>query len=103
VEDLVYDTGDKLEQLEEGVEIDSKLGWLTPMWSRQAFQAWPNHRKNHSVSCLLLYFSYLHFSTYLWCKLFVKCSLFRDKDYSFAVIYSTWFYSVAINDSSRVR
>jgi hypothetical protein len=21
-----------LEQMEEGVEIDSKLGWLTPMW-----------------------------------------------------------------------
>jgi hypothetical protein len=32
VEDLVYHTGDKLEQLEEGVEIDSTPGYLTPTW-----------------------------------------------------------------------
>jgi hypothetical protein len=24
--------GDKSEQIEERVEIDSKLGWVTPMW-----------------------------------------------------------------------
>jgi hypothetical protein len=28
----IYHLGDKLEQLEEGVEIDSKLEWLTPTW-----------------------------------------------------------------------
>jgi hypothetical protein len=32
VEDSVYPTGDKPKQIEEGVEIDSKPGWLTPTW-----------------------------------------------------------------------
>jgi hypothetical protein len=30
--DSVYHLGDKVEQTEEGVEIDSKLGSLTLMW-----------------------------------------------------------------------
>jgi hypothetical protein len=29
---LVYQSGDKPEQLDEGVEINSKSGWLTPTW-----------------------------------------------------------------------
>jgi hypothetical protein len=28
----VYHTGDKPKQQEEGIEIDSKIGWLTPTW-----------------------------------------------------------------------
>jgi hypothetical protein len=39
VEVSCYHLGHKHEQTEEGVEIDSKPGWLTPMWSRQAFEA----------------------------------------------------------------
>jgi hypothetical protein len=31
-EDSVYHLCDKHEQMEEGVEIDSKPGWLTPTW-----------------------------------------------------------------------
>jgi hypothetical protein len=31
-EDFVYHLGDKLEQTEEGVEINFKPGWLTPTW-----------------------------------------------------------------------
>jgi hypothetical protein len=32
VEVSVYHPGDKLEQPEEGVEIDFRPGWLTPTW-----------------------------------------------------------------------
>jgi hypothetical protein len=45
--------GDRYEQIEEGVEIDSKPGWLTPTWTRQAFQAWANHMINPCVKCAM--------------------------------------------------
>jgi hypothetical protein len=35
----VYHLADKLEQTKEGVEIDFKLDWVPPTWSRQAFEA----------------------------------------------------------------
>jgi hypothetical protein len=38
-EDSLYHTGNKLEQLEERVEIESKLRWLLQCGCRQAFQA----------------------------------------------------------------
>jgi hypothetical protein len=31
-EDSIYHLGDKHEQMEEGVEMDSMSGWLTPTW-----------------------------------------------------------------------
>jgi hypothetical protein len=78
--------GDVFEQTEEGVKIDSKPSWLTPMWTRQAFQAWPNHGKNPCVSCpdsvfvlcLVLYSSLHFFYSYLWYKLFLKCRTFWE-------------------------
>jgi hypothetical protein len=45
---------DRFEQIEEEVKIDSKPGWLTPTWTRQTFQAWPNRWEKIPVSCVLL-------------------------------------------------
>jgi hypothetical protein len=47
-------SGDRSVQTEEGAEIDSKQGWLTPTCTRQVFQAWPNHGKNLCVLCALV-------------------------------------------------
>jgi hypothetical protein len=45
--------GDRSKQIEEGVEIDSKPGWLTPTRTRQAFHVWPNHVINQCVKCAM--------------------------------------------------
>jgi hypothetical protein len=55
------------------------------MRTTQAFQAWPNLGINPCVYvlCSLLYSDslsysllYLHFNTYLWYKLYLKCRTF---------------------------
>jgi hypothetical protein len=71
--------------------------WLTPTRTRQAFQAWSNPWINPCVCvlCSVLWFVslsllllYLHFNTYLWYKLSLKCRVFWDRNFIPVAIYS---------------
>ena len=87
--------------------------WLTPTRTRQAFQAWPNLGINPCVCvlCSVLYpdslsYSslYLHFNTYLWYKLYLKCRTFWDRIFYSAATYSKSLLTpLRTKSSSRVR